>query len=74
MRVAIPKLYFPIDPQDNMEEYLRNTEKVAAHTLRMLDREQKINTYLKSFADQLGGDVLAFYTTLRSSTGTCLQP
>ena len=30
MRVAIPKLYFPIDPQDNMEAYLKNTEKVAA--------------------------------------------
>ena len=43
MRVAIPKLNFPIDPQDNMEEYLKNTEKVAADTLSMLDREQKIN-------------------------------
>ncbi len=55
--VAIPKLYFPIDPQDNMEEYLKNTEKVAAHTLSMLDREQKINNYLKTFANQLVGDM-----------------
>ena len=69
MRVAIPKLYFPIDPQDNMDEYLKNTEKVAAHTLRMLDKEQKINTYLKSFADQLGGDVLAFYPPNKYTDG-----
>jgi len=61
MRVAIPILYFPIDPQDNMEVYLNNTEKVAALTLSMLDKEQKINTYLKTFANQLGSDTLAFY-------------
>ena len=63
------QLYFPIDPQDNMDEYLKNTEKVAAHTLRMLDKEQKINTYLKTFADQLGGDVLAFYPPNKYTDG-----
>jgi len=69
MRVAIPKLYFPIDPQDNMEEYLKNTEKVAAHTLSMLDREQKINNYLKTFANQLVGDTLAFYPKDKYTNG-----
>jgi hypothetical protein len=43
MRVAIPKIYFPIDPQDNMEGYLKNTKKMATLTLRILEREQKTN-------------------------------
>ena len=59
--MVIPKLYFPIDPQDNMDGYLKNTKKMATLTLRTLEREQKINNYLKTFANQLGGDVLAFY-------------
>ena len=61
MSMAIPKLYFPIDPQDNMDGYLKNTEKMATLTLRIFEREQKINNYLKTFENQLGGDVLAFY-------------
>ncbi len=69
MRVDIPKFYFPIDPQDNMEEFLKNTEKMAALTLRMLDKEQKINTYLKTFANQLGGDTLAFYPKDKYTNG-----
>ena len=43
-----------------MEGYLKNTEEMATLTLRILDREQKVNNYLKTFATQLGGDVLAF--------------
>jgi len=67
MRVAIPKIYFPLDPQDDMDGYLKNTEKMATLTLRILDREQKINHYLKTFANQLGGYVLAFYQLYLSS-------
>ena len=59
--MAIPKLYFPIYPQDNMDGYLKNTKKMATLNLRILDRDQKINDYLKTFANQFGGDVLAFY-------------
>ncbi len=69
MRVAIPKLYLPIDPQYNMEEYLKNTEKVAVHTLSMLDREQKINYYLKMCTNPLGVDTLAFYPRDNYTTG-----
>jgi len=69
MRVAIPKLYFPINPQDNMAEYLENTERVAAITLTIVDREQKINNYLKTFANQLGGDTLAFYLRDKYTNG-----
>ena len=48
MKVAIPKVYFSIDPQDNMDGYLKNTVKMATLTLRILDREQKINNCLKT--------------------------
>jgi hypothetical protein len=48
MKVAIPKLYFSINPQDNMDGYLKNTEKMETLTLRILDTEQKINKYLKT--------------------------
>jgi hypothetical protein len=61
MKVAIPKLYFSIDLQDKMDGYLKNTKKMATLNLRILDRDQKINDYLKTFANQFGGDVLAFY-------------
>jgi hypothetical protein len=69
MRVAIPKIYFPLDPQDDMDGYLKNTEKMATLTLRILDREQKINHYLKTFANQLGGYVLAFYPQDKYTNG-----
>ena len=42
--MAIPKLYFPIDPQDNMDGYLKNTKKMATLTLRTLGREQRLIT------------------------------
>ena len=69
MKVAIPKLYFSIDPQDNMDGYLKNTVKMATLTLRILDREQKINNCLKTFANQFGGDVLAFYLRDKYTNG-----
>jgi hypothetical protein len=69
MKVAIPKLYFSIDPQNNMDGYMKNTEKIATLTLRILDREQKNNNYLKTFANQFGGDVLAFYPRDKYTNG-----
>jgi len=68
MRVAIPKLYFPIDPKITWRSTW-STLRRWQHTLSMLEREQKINNYLKTFANQLGGDTLAFYPKDKYTNG-----